>query len=132
MYKIEENGQVMKQEKGETYEAWVHAGMEKQPMSIEETDAYIKYQWHKFNLETGEYEFDPGNLQPILVDGVEYPLVDGIATVPKEEQMDPIDILGQQLADEKIKNMQNTLVINQLGQELTNIKLQLLTMEGGM
>lgn len=132
MFKIESNGQVMKQEKGETYEIWSHFGMVKQPMIIEETNDYIKYQWHKFNLDKGEYEIDTENQNPIIVDGVSYELIDGIATVPKIEPIDPVTLLGQQLAEEKIKNIQNTAIINQLGQELTNIKLQLLLMKGGM
>lgn len=40
-----------------------------------------------------------------------------------------VNVLAEEFIEEKIKNMQNQMVINQLGQELVNIKLQLM---GGM
>ncbi|MCR1974970.1 XkdW family protein [Clostridium sporogenes] len=39
--------------------------------------------------------------------------------------------LGQQLTQEKIKNMQKDAIINNLGKELSKLKLEMLQNKGG-
>lgn len=39
--------------------------------------------------------------------------------------------LGQQLAQEKLLNMQKDSVINELGQQITDLKLQVIKLQGG-
>ncbi|MED3876224.1 hypothetical protein [Lysinibacillus capsici] len=39
--------------------------------------------------------------------------------------------LGEQLAQEKIKGIQKDLLINNLGQTVTQVKLEMLAMKGG-
>ena len=77
MYKIEENGQVMKQEKGETYEIWSHFGMIKQCNLINETSTEKIFQWQIFDLEQGKYVDDLENNTPFVFEGVEYIPVNG-------------------------------------------------------
>lgn len=40
--------------------------------------------------------------------------------------------LGEQLAQEKIKGIQKDLLINNLGQTVTQLKLEMLAMKGGV
>lgn len=42
-----------------------------------------------------------------------------------------IDILGTQLALEKIKSKQKDDMFNQLGQEITKLKIEIIQMKGG-
>ncbi|EKO1913629.1 D-alanyl-D-alanine carboxypeptidase [Clostridium botulinum] len=51
----------------------------------------------------------------------------------KEEEKNNFTLqsLGQQLTQEKIKNMQKDAIINNLGKELTQIKLEMLQNKGG-
>ncbi|QDQ03387.1 D-alanyl-D-alanine carboxypeptidase [Lysinibacillus fusiformis] len=39
--------------------------------------------------------------------------------------------LGEQLAQEKVKNIQKDLLINNLGSQLTQLKLDVISMKGG-
>ncbi|MFJ6210609.1 XkdW family protein [Lysinibacillus sp. NPDC092081] len=39
--------------------------------------------------------------------------------------------LGEELAQEKVKNIQKDLLINSLGSQLTQLKLDIITMKGG-
>ncbi|HCL4455032.1 TPA: D-alanyl-D-alanine carboxypeptidase [Clostridium botulinum] len=51
----------------------------------------------------------------------------------KEKEVNKLHLqsLGQQLTQEKIKNMQKDAIINNLGKELTQIKLEMLQNKGG-
>nr|WP_265575185.1 XkdW family protein [Clostridium botulinum] len=49
----------------------------------------------------------------------------------KEKNNLTLQSLGQQLTQEKIKNMQKDAIINNLGKELTQIKLEILQNKGG-
>ncbi|NFO70750.1 D-alanyl-D-alanine carboxypeptidase [Clostridium botulinum] len=49
----------------------------------------------------------------------------------KEKNNLTLQSLGQQLTQEKIKNMQKDALINNLGKELTQIKLEMLQNKGG-
>ncbi|KEI81142.1 XkdW family protein [Clostridium botulinum] len=51
----------------------------------------------------------------------------------KEKEVNKLTLqsLGQQLTQEKIKNMQKDALINNLGKELTQIKLEMLQNKGG-
>uniref|UniRef100_UPI003905B140 XkdW family protein n=2 Tax=Lysinibacillus TaxID=400634 RepID=UPI003905B140 len=42
-----------------------------------------------------------------------------------------VSSLGEQLAQEKIKGIQKDLLINSLGQTVTQLKLEMLAMKGG-
>lgn len=53
MYQILDNGQVLKQDKGATYEQWLPIGMEYEYTYDEEGNVI---ETKKFNLETGEWE----------------------------------------------------------------------------
>lgn len=50
-------------------------------------------------------------------------------SIIEPQELTAEELLGQEVANLKISNIQKDIVINQLGQEITNIKLQLL---GGM
>lgn len=56
-----------------------------------------------------------------------------IATQPTQEQslQEQISSLGQTVAQEKLKNMQKDSTIEQLGQELAKVKLDLIKLQGG-
>ncbi|MCW6086950.1 MULTISPECIES: XkdW family protein [Clostridium] len=51
----------------------------------------------------------------------------------KEEEKNNLTLqnLGQQLTQEKIKNMQKDSIINNLGKELSKLKLEMLQNKGG-
>ncbi|AVP64120.1 XkdW family protein [Clostridium sporogenes] len=51
----------------------------------------------------------------------------------KEEKKNNLTLqsLGQQLTQEKIKNMQKDSIINNLGKELSKLKLEMLQNKGG-
>jgi len=51
----------------------------------------------------------------------------------KEEEKNNFTLqsLGQQLTQEKIKNMQKDSIINNLGKELSKLKLEMLQNKGG-
>ncbi len=51
--------------------------------------------------------------------------------IPKTIE-DTVKSLGEQLAQEKLKNMQKDMTISQLGQELASIKLDVISIKGGM
>lgn len=51
---------------------------------------------------------------------------DGIPTIP-----DTIKSLGEELTQEKLKNIQKDSTIAQLGQELAKLKLEVINMKGG-
>lgn len=53
-----------------------------------------------------------------------------IVEIPSLE--DRILFLGEELAQEKLKNIQKDSTISQLGQELTSTKLQLIQIQGGV
>ena len=53
MYKILENKQVMKQDKGNTYEQWLPIGMEYEYKYDEQGNIT---ETKKFNVQTGEWE----------------------------------------------------------------------------
>ena len=94
--KILSNGQVLRFEDGVTYKQLTPIGSLKEARIIEETETYTTWAWHKYvpgmELMTapdgvwyvaGDYELDPTNTDPIIVDGVAYPVTDGVAHVPK-------------------------------------------------
>jgi len=43
-----------------------------------------------------------------------------------------VSSLGEQLAQEKIKGIQKDLLINSLGQTVTQLKLEVMTLKGGV
>ncbi|MCW6094755.1 XkdW family protein [Clostridium sporogenes] len=49
----------------------------------------------------------------------------------KEKNNLTLQSLGQQLTQEKIKNMQKDAIINNLGKELSKLKLEMLQDKGG-
>jgi len=54
-------------------------------VKIEETETKQVYSWTKFNPETEVWEHDPLNTDPIEIDGVEHPLIDGKVEIIKPE-----------------------------------------------
>lgn len=69
---------------------------------------------------------------------VYYEYIDIPLPVPSEEEKQITEIqaninsLGEQLAQEKLKNIQKDATISQLGQELASIKLELINIKGGI
>jgi len=53
-------------------------------LNIEENETTLTYQWTKFNPETEVWEHDPLNTNPIEIDGVEHPLIDGKVEIIKQ------------------------------------------------
>ena len=54
--------------------------------------------------------------------------------IPKTEEdvmQEGLTRLGQTFAEEKLKNMQKTTALNQMGQELAKIKLDMMQLKGG-
>lgn len=52
--------------------------------------------------------------------------------IQKEKEDDnTLQSLGQQLAQEKLKNIQKDVVIDGLGQQVANLKLQVIQLQGG-
>jgi hypothetical protein len=49
----------------------------------------------------------------------------------KELNKETLQKLGQKLAEEKLKNMKKDAIINNLGKELSKIKLDMLQIKGG-
>lgn len=49
----------------------------------------------------------------------------------KELNKETLQKLGQKLAEEKLKNMKKDAIINNLGKELSKIKLDILQIKGG-
>lgn len=85
MYRILENGQVMKQEQTDTYEQWVPLGMEKE-VHVVKTDTATIYQWDKFDLTQEQYITDTTNTTPIIIDA------DGVLYGPNNPQeYTPVD-----------------------------------------
>lgn len=64
----------------------------------------------------------------LLHDGTFGPLEDVFGGPTPEEEVSSI---GQELAIEKIKNMQKEALINSLGQQVAQLKIELLLMKGG-
>jgi hypothetical protein len=94
--KVLDNGQVLQFEDGGTYQQLTPNGNVNEARVIEETETETVWAWHKYvpgvELMTapdgvwyavGEYQLDPTNTDPIIVDGVAYPVTDGVAHVPK-------------------------------------------------
>lgn len=50
---------------------------------------------------------------------------------PEEQLQDTLDNMGQELSEEKLKNIQKDAVIQAIGQELASIKLELIQRKGG-
>lgn len=77
-----------------------------------------------------EAEIKPG-FDPIMKYGKEKGLYYDYTPRPLnfEEQLKS---LGEQLAQEKLKNIQKDATISQLGQELAKLKLEVIQIQGGM
>lgn len=52
-----------------------------------------------------------------------------VGTIPTTDEQ--VKSLGEQLAQEKVKNIQKDLLINSLGLQLTQLKLEVISMKGG-
>ena len=52
-----------------------------------------------------------------------------VGTIPTTEEQ--VMSLGEQLAQEKVKNIQKDILINNLGTQLTQLKLDMISMKGG-
>jgi len=52
-----------------------------------------------------------------------------VGTIPTTEEQ--VMSLGEQLAQEKVKNIQKDILINNLGTQLTQLKLDVISMKGG-
>ena len=52
-----------------------------------------------------------------------------VGTIPTTEEQ--VKSLGEQLAQEKVKNIQKDILINNLGTQLTQLKLDMISMKGG-
>lgn len=52
-----------------------------------------------------------------------------VGSIPTTEEQ--VMSLGEQLAQEKMKNIQKDLLINNLGSQLTQVKLDVISMKGG-
>ncbi|MET4562165.1 hypothetical protein ABIA69_003351 [Lysinibacillus parviboronicapiens] len=52
-----------------------------------------------------------------------------VGSIPTTEEQ--VMSLGEQLAQEKVKNIQKDLLINNLGSQLTQLKLDFISMKGG-
>lgn len=52
-----------------------------------------------------------------------------VGTIPTTEEQ--VLSLGEELAQEKVKNIQKDLLINSLGTQLTQLKLDMISMKGG-
>ncbi|MED4888616.1 XkdW family protein [Lysinibacillus fusiformis] len=63
-----------------------------------------------------------------LHDGSWGPL-EKIGSIPNTEEQ--VMSLGEQLAQEKMKNIQKDLLINNLGSQLTQLKLDVISLKGG-
>lgn len=75
------------------------------------------------DVEDREYTIeDKGLFEEVKIEIVD----DGIPTIP-----DTIKSLGEQLTQEKLKNIQKDSTIAQLGQELAKVKLEVISMRGG-
>jgi len=103
MYKILQNGQVMRQEKTDSYEQWVPFGMEIE-IRITETETAQIYQQVKFSLISETWEADLTNDTTIVIDGVEHILVDGQVTIPKTPEPE----LNPTLEEMQIQTLLNT------------------------
>lgn len=53
-----------------------------------------------------------------------------VGTIPTTEEQ--VMSLGEQLAQEKVKNIQKDILINNLGTQLTQLKLDVIKMKGGV
>lgn len=75
------------------------------------------------DVEDRAYTIEDKNLfEEIKIEIVD----DGIPTIP-----DTIKSLGEELTQEKLKNIQKDSTIAQLGQELAKVKLEVINMKGG-
>lgn len=52
-----------------------------------------------------------------------------VGTIPTTDEQ--VKSLGEQLAQEKVKNIQKDILINNLGTQLTQLKLDMISMKGG-
>jgi len=52
-----------------------------------------------------------------------------VGTIPTTDEQ--VKSLGEQLAQEKVKNIQKDILINNLGTQLTQLKLDVIKMKGG-
>jgi hypothetical protein len=59
-----------------------------------------------------------------------YKIIDRQLT-PEEISQQQLNSLGQQLAQEKLTNIQNTNIITGLGQQVADLKLQIIKLQGG-
>jgi len=59
----------------------------------------------------------------------EFGELEKVGTIPTTEEQ--VMSLGEQLAQEKVKNIQKDILINNLGTQLTQLKLDMISMKGG-
>lgn len=82
MYQILENEQVMKQEKGDTYELWKPIGSLYQ-IKLTETEIDKTYTWTKFSIDTGTWEDDPTCERIMTINETEFTPINGIVKLLK-------------------------------------------------
>lgn len=70
-------------------------------------------------------DINGGTFEDIFEEIVPIPIVE----VPSLEER--VLSLGEELAQEKLKNIQKDSTISQLGEELANLKLEVISMKGG-
>jgi hypothetical protein len=84
---------------------------------IELPSASMDYMWKKYeNNQWSTDKFEPKSTAPID----EFTAMQNSVTT-----------LGQQLAQEKLSNIQKDSIINGLGQQVTDLKLQVIKIQGG-
>lgn len=59
----------------------------------------------------------------------EFGELEKVGTIPTTDEQ--VKSLGEQLAQEKVKNIQKDILINNLGTQLTQLKLDMISMKGG-
>ncbi|MGE7112750.1 XkdW family protein [Lysinibacillus sp. NPDC047702] len=52
-----------------------------------------------------------------------------VGTIPTTDEQ--VKSLGEQLAQEKVKNIQKDILLNNFGAQLTQLKLDMISMKGG-
>lgn len=85
--------------------------------------------WKATEQATEERESNPIDLTTFWNEGLTAEEIDELRNRPQPTS--PTDLLGQELAQMKLQNMQQQAVIDSLGKELTKAKLEMIEIKGG-
>ncbi|MBU5445194.1 XkdW family protein [Paenibacillus sp. MSJ-34] len=85
--------------------------------------------WKVAEQTAEERESSPIDLTSLWNEGLTAEEIDELRNRPQPTS--PTDLLGQELAQMKLQNMQQQAVIDSLGKELTKAKLEMIEIKGG-